>query len=117
MITRLAVAYYRFISRRRRSVVVVLVLGCLCMAYAARDVRLDSNFAHFFSRNSPDQAFLHAYQETFGADDTNLVAIISVNKTNQEALQANLGRLCKRLVEVDAYTNVTAITTILKFNT
>ena len=73
---RLSRAHARFVSERPGWAVVAAVAATALLAVAARDVRLDNNFAALFASSSEEARFREEYRATFGPDDGLLVTVL-----------------------------------------
>src|SRR5918997_1216575 len=79
-----AAAHARFVVRRPRRALAAAVAVALLGAVAARDVRLDNNFAALFATSSAEARFREEYRATFGPDDGLLAAVLTVEAAGDD---------------------------------
>ena len=98
-----AAAHARFVARRPRRALLAAVALALLGGIAARDVRLDNNFAALFATSSAEARFRDEYRAAFGPDDGLLAAVLTVDGVDNgdddarsariDALAAVVGRV------------------------
>jgi len=103
---RLSRAHARFVSERPGWAVVAAVAATAVLAVAARDVRLDNNFAALFASSSEEARFREGYRATFGPDDGPLVTVLRFPREPGPADQALVEDVSRAVVGVDGIARV-----------
>ena len=78
-----------------KQVLLVVFAATVLLGIAARDVRLDNNFAALFATDSEEARFREEHRRTWGADDGILVAVVRVR--DQEPLSPDVVELIDRM--------------------
>lgn len=87
--------YAALVTRHPRGALWLCLLSVLAFGYAARDVRLDNNFAALFSTSSEAADFRARYRQTFGADDGLLIAALRTERPEDPRFVALIERISR----------------------